>query len=157
MKDKHFNTAHHACTQPDCLARKFVVFDTPIDLKGHMVEEHGAEMTSKDKKDARRIETNFTFDGPGGSQHGRKEREPPPSLPPQQQGQSSSTPPPRPPTSRRREAFGAALTDPGVTPSQPNNREFRPNSPPTEQEPDVDGFIFLSLVIMIVADQPTCI
>ena len=148
MKENHFNTAHHPCTQPDCLARKFVVCDTPIDLKAHMVEDHGADMSSKDKKDARRIQTNFTFEGASvGNQHGRRDREPPPAQPPQQ-SQSIVNPPGRPPpTTRRRDAFGAALTEPGVTESQANNRDNRPNSPPVEFDVAADEFVFLALLV----------
>jgi len=112
-----------------------------------MVEDHGADMNAKDKKDARRIETNFTFEAGGArSQHGHREREPPPTQPPQQPSQSPANPPGRPPpTSRRRDAFGGALTEPGVTPSRPNNRENRPNSPPIESDSTSDEFVFLAL------------
>lgn len=32
-----------------------------MDLKAHMVEEHGASMSARDMKDARRVEANFDF------------------------------------------------------------------------------------------------
>ncbi|KAF8912219.1 hypothetical protein CPB84DRAFT_1761674 [Gymnopilus junonius] len=34
--ERHFNTAHHPCNNSECLARKFVVFNTALDLKAHM-------------------------------------------------------------------------------------------------------------------------
>ena len=40
---------------------KFVVFGSQIDLQAHMMEEHGAEMSSRDKKDARRVNAAFEF------------------------------------------------------------------------------------------------
>ena len=110
-----------------------------------MVEDHGADMNAKDKKDARRIQTNFTFEGGGvRSQHGRREREPPPTQQPQQPSQSPANPPGRaPPTNRRRDAFGGALTEPGVTQSRPINRESRPSSPPTDADSTFDELVFL--------------
>ena len=46
--------AHYPCRRAECLARKFVVFGSALDLKAHMVEEHGAEMSARDKRDAPR-------------------------------------------------------------------------------------------------------
>src|SRR6266567_5659798 len=54
--ERHFNDKHFPCTQPVCQARKFVVFNTALDLKAHMVEDHGGDMSARDKKDARRIQ-----------------------------------------------------------------------------------------------------
>ncbi|KAK0211309.1 hypothetical protein DFS33DRAFT_1252459 [Desarmillaria ectypa] len=110
--ESHFNSAHHPCMQSACLAQKFVVFDTPLDLKAHMVEEHGADMSSRDKKDARRVPAQFEFENiPGRRGGGRRdrehEREPPP-----RQAPSSAPGPSRPPgAGRRREGFGASLTN----------------------------------------------
>ncbi|KZP18272.1 hypothetical protein FIBSPDRAFT_1046304 [Athelia psychrophila] len=72
--ERHFTDAHFACTQTSCQARKFVVFNSLLDLKGHMVDEHGQEMNSRDKKDARRVQAEFEFDelGSGGGRHGRR-------------------------------------------------------------------------------------
>ncbi|KIM48536.1 hypothetical protein M413DRAFT_20913 [Hebeloma cylindrosporum] len=96
-----------------------------------MVEEHGGDMSARDKKDARRIQADFTFENVGqGGRHGHggrrrdrerdrdrdREREPPPHQ--QQQAVSSTpvaaaAPAARPPgVGRRREGFGAALTQP---------------------------------------------
>jgi hypothetical protein len=44
------------------------VFGSQIDLQAHMMEEHGAEMSSRDKKDARRVNAAFGFqDAPSSS------------------------------------------------------------------------------------------
>lgn len=64
------------------------------------MEEHGSTMTVKDKKEARKITTEFQFEDSGQSEgRRRRDREPPPS-------QQSQRPP-----DRRRANFGAALTD----------------------------------------------
>ncbi|KAI0265756.1 hypothetical protein BGY98DRAFT_1091879 [Russula aff. rugulosa BPL654] len=70
----HFEREHHPCSNPTCQARKFVVFGSQIDLQAHMVEEHGAEMSSRDKKDARRVNAAFEFqDAPSSSGRRRSE------------------------------------------------------------------------------------
>ena len=110
LQEQHFTTDHYPCTQATCLEKKFVVFDAAIDLQAHMVDEHGTTMTVKDKKDARRIATEFQFEDsrqnrPGDRRRGQTERErdrePPPGL--------ATTRPP----DRRRAGFGAALTSEG--------------------------------------------
>ncbi|KAI0080534.1 hypothetical protein K474DRAFT_1637363 [Panus rudis PR-1116 ss-1] len=120
--EDHFNQAHYPCRQPVCQARKFVVFGTLLDLKAHMVEEHGQDMSAKDRKDARRIQADFEFEEVGvGGRRGRRdrgdrerEREPPPSAAP-----AAAAGPSRAPGApaanagagaRRREAFGGNLT-----------------------------------------------
>ncbi|KAH8106912.1 hypothetical protein BXZ70DRAFT_867873, partial [Cristinia sonorae] len=114
--ENHFNQAHHPCTQSVCLARKFVVFNSALDLKAHMVEEHGADMSARDKKDARRIQADFEFEevGVSGRRGGRRdrgdrerEREPPPP-PPAPTGSSR----PAGAGGKRREAFGGNLSTP---------------------------------------------
>lgn len=107
--ERHFNTIHHPCTEPECRERKFVVFNTPLDLQAHRVEDHGASMSSRDKRDAMKIAAEFQFEEVGGRPGRRgggttreRDREPPPgSQPPQPQAGPSSS---------RRAAFGASLT-----------------------------------------------
>ncbi|KAF5347948.1 hypothetical protein D9756_010184 [Leucocoprinus leucothites] len=108
-QERHFNTIHHPCTEPECRERKFVVFNTPLDLQAHRVEDHGASMSSRDKRDAMKIAAEFQFEEVGGRPGRRgggttreRDREPPPgSQPPQPQAGPSSS---------RRAAFGASLT-----------------------------------------------
>ncbi|KAL0089717.1 C2H2-type zinc finger transcription factor [Phycomyces blakesleeanus] len=38
--EMHFKDEHYLCLQRSCLEKKFVVFDTALDLKAHDVEEH---------------------------------------------------------------------------------------------------------------------
>ncbi|KAI0345396.1 hypothetical protein BDW22DRAFT_1354324 [Trametopsis cervina] len=142
--EQHFTQAHFPCNQPVCQQRKFVVFGSAMDLKAHMVEEHGAEMSSRDKKDARRIQANFEFEevGVGGRRGGRergergdrgRERE----LPPHQ-GLSNTAAA----GARRRAAFGGSLTAEGSnTPTQnaaniAQSRRRSP-SPPSDADPAV--------------------
>lgn len=63
--EEHFTSSHFPCTQADCIAQKFVVFASALDLKAHMVERHVEGMSSKDLKDARRVDANFAFEGIG--------------------------------------------------------------------------------------------
>ena len=123
-----------------------MVFDTPLDLKAHTVEEHGGDMSSRDRKDARRVQADFAFEDVGGRHgHGRRERdrdrererdrEPPPQPPPlrQQQAQGSSSSavtnvPPPGSGARRREAFVGGLTQAGE--AENNNRGISPPSTP---------------------------
>ncbi|KAG6852301.1 hypothetical protein C0991_001115 [Blastosporella zonata] len=145
--ENHFNRGHHPCTQSQCLARKFVVFNTPLDLQAHMVDEHGGDMTSRDKKDARRIQADFEFEEVGvGGRHGRRdrgthrdrEREPPLQSRPAPPEPAPAPPPPavvRPPgPGRRREGFGGSLTVEGQDrhspPSNVTPQQSRPSSPP---------------------------
>lgn len=93
--------------QPQCQARKFVVFGSALDLKAHMVEEHGAEMSARDKKDAMRIQAEFEFEEVGGGRRGRRDR---------REREQPTTPVPAGPSrpngagGRRREAFNGSLT-----------------------------------------------
>lgn len=88
-----------------------------MDLKAHMVEEHGADMSSKDKKAARQIQADFEFEEVGGSgRRGRRdrgdrerEREPPPHVGPSRAANANTNAA----GARRREAFGGNLTTEG--------------------------------------------
>ncbi|KAM5538081.1 hypothetical protein V8D89_008278 [Ganoderma adspersum] len=139
--EEHFMHAHFPCRRAECLARKFVVFGSAIDLKAHQVEEHGAEMSARDKRDARRVEAQFEFEevGGGAGRRGRRdrgdrerEREPPPHA---QSG--GGAPPSRPqqaaPGARRREAFGGNLTADG--PSLQLSRRQSPEPEPGDADP----------------------
>ena len=82
-----------------------------------MVEEHGADMSARDKKAASRIQAEFEFEevGVGGRRGGRRdrgdrererEREPPPPAPTPAAARASGA------GGRRREAFGGNLSTP---------------------------------------------
>ncbi|KAG1863606.1 hypothetical protein DFJ58DRAFT_774056 [Suillus subalutaceus] len=109
-EEQHFDQGHFACSKPACQAQKFVVFGSAIDLKAHQVEVHGAEMTSRDKKNTQRVEAEFEFGDAGGGRRGRRDRdrdrehEPPPAAQPRA-------------VARRREAFGGHLTSSSPAPN----------------------------------------
>ena len=103
-----------------------------------MVEEHGADMSARDKKDARRIQAEFEFEEIGsGGRRGRRdrdrERERDRDPPPAPSG------PPRPAAAgaRRREAFGGNLTADGSQGSTPAAGPSRTQS--RRQSPSPDG------------------
>ncbi|KAF7793196.1 hypothetical protein EIP86_004305 [Pleurotus ostreatoroseus] len=95
-----------------------------------MVEEHGADMSARDKKDARRVQADFEFEEVGaGARRGRRdrgdrerEREPPPTGPPR----------PNAAGARRREAFSGSLTANGSAPATPAGPSRQSPSPPTD-------------------------
>lgn len=63
--ENHFKTDHAMCLYPQCLEKKFVVFDSPIDLKAHEVEVHGESLSGMQRSmqtDARKLELNFQYD-----------------------------------------------------------------------------------------------
>ncbi|KAH9035323.1 hypothetical protein EDB85DRAFT_2288694 [Lactarius pseudohatsudake] len=140
--EQHFEQAHHLCPNPSCQASKFVVFGSRIDLQAHMVEEHGAEMSTRDKKDARRVDAVFEFQdtpsgsnrrrggGPTGSGGGGRERElrdPQPQLAPRPISGLES----------RRNRFGAHLTTEGDASdlSPGPSRHQTPSPPPPSMDP----------------------
>ena len=59
-QEAHFKSAHFMCPHPTCLASKFIVFESEIDLQAHAVEAHGAHAgDQRARRDARRIDVNF--------------------------------------------------------------------------------------------------
>ena len=62
-QEQHFKSDHYLCPHPDCLAQKFVVFESELDLQAHALEVHGvgSSVDQKARKEARRIETSFTY------------------------------------------------------------------------------------------------
>jgi E3 ubiquitin-protein ligase ZNF598 len=118
-----------------------------------MVEEHGAAMSARDRKDARRVQADFEFEEVGGRGRGRRnqEREPPPHQQPQ------PPPPPapgpsRPPGGSRRRDFGTTLTAEGGNPNPGDSLGNTPGpsrrqSPsPIRGDDDVDPQVFECVV-----------
>ncbi|KAJ6563571.1 hypothetical protein DFH09DRAFT_1476168 [Mycena vulgaris] len=171
--EAHFTNAHHPCPHAPCLARKFVVFGSALDLQAHVVEEHGGEMGKGGRRDMRRVEAGWdeVRAGPGQG-HGRgrgrerdrdrdREREAPPHQPVQPQ------PPPPPPSQpqaqrapggRRREGFGAALTVEGESAPRPT-----PTPSPPLPRADVDPAVaerhaaFLSRLASLAPNPTTAL
>ncbi|KAG1756876.1 uncharacterized protein EDB91DRAFT_1094923 [Suillus paluster] len=154
--EQHFDQAHFACSKPACQAQKFVVFGSAIDLKAHQVEVHGAEMSSRDKKNTQRVEAAFEFGDASGGRRGRRDRE-----------RELESPPPAQPraVARRREAFGAHLTSSSPAPNgaqtpQSSGASRRASPSPQQNGEDVDPVVaqrhaaFISR-LQSVAPNPT--
>ena len=64
--ENHFQAAHYLCLNTQCLEKKFIVFDSDIDLQAHHLSEHGATTIggSGPSRAARRLETNFSYAAP---------------------------------------------------------------------------------------------
>ncbi|CCA67505.1 hypothetical protein PIIN_01334 [Serendipita indica DSM 11827] len=126
--EAHFRQVHHPCPHSDCLAQKFVVFPTALDLQAHIIEKHGETMSARDIKDTRRIQPEFAP-----AESSRRTR-----LPPSGQRQTDThgvdT---EPSSSRRRAAFAPTLTNteqaalssmtttPNPTPSQVDSQTIQ--------------------------------
>ncbi|KAJ9645278.1 hypothetical protein H2199_003284 [Coniosporium tulheliwenetii] len=52
----HFRKDHFLCPDRECLERKFVVFESEMDLKAHQLEVHPNGMTKDARRDARRVD-----------------------------------------------------------------------------------------------------
>lgn len=62
--EQHFKNDHYLCIYRECLDRKFVVFESDIDLKAHEVEEHGAPISRLQRSkqtEARRVDVQFDY------------------------------------------------------------------------------------------------
>ncbi|KAJ1932158.1 hypothetical protein GGF37_007150, partial [Kickxella alabastrina] len=67
--EEHFNRDHFPCKKPECLEKKFVVFENDIDLQSHDLEEHSRSIVGqRARRDAKHINVNFqTSTQQGGS------------------------------------------------------------------------------------------
>lgn len=52
----HYRKDHFLCPDKECLEKKFVVFESEIDLKAHQVEAHPHGLTKDALRDARRVD-----------------------------------------------------------------------------------------------------
>jgi hypothetical protein len=61
----HFRKDHFLCPDRECLEKKFVVFDSEMDLKAHQIETHPNGLTKDALRDARRVDmSGFQFRAP---------------------------------------------------------------------------------------------
>ncbi|TDZ36042.1 E3 ubiquitin-protein ligase hel2 [Colletotrichum spinosum] len=51
--EKHFETDHFPCLDKECLEKKFVVFESEMDLKAHQLQEHKDSLSKDVRRDAR--------------------------------------------------------------------------------------------------------
>ncbi|KAL5606449.1 hypothetical protein BROUX41_002865 [Berkeleyomyces rouxiae] len=60
--EKHFMRDHYLCLDRNCLDKKFVVFESEVDLKAHQLEEHGNSLSKDVRRDARVVDmSNFDY------------------------------------------------------------------------------------------------
>lgn len=128
-----------------------------------MVDEHGADMSARDRKDARRVQAEFTFEDPQrpGRQGGRQQQQQAPrsQAPPQAQGGPQAG-------GSRRAAFGGSLTT--SQPAQPSSRATpvasRSSTPPedgTARDPAVLEWVIFGTVgdyahiLFAIGDTPS--
>ncbi|KAI9877509.1 MAG: hypothetical protein M1830_003739 [Pleopsidium flavum] len=52
----HFRTDHFLCLDQECLDKKFVVFESEMDLKAHQLEIHPNGLSKDARRDARRVD-----------------------------------------------------------------------------------------------------
>ncbi|KAF2683440.1 hypothetical protein K458DRAFT_432230 [Lentithecium fluviatile CBS 122367] len=58
----HFRKDHFLCPDRECLEKKFIVFDSEMDLKAHQLEVHPNGLTKDALRDARRVDmSGFQF------------------------------------------------------------------------------------------------
>lgn len=75
--EQHFSKDHFLCADQECMDKKFIVFESEIDLKAHQLEAHPNGLSKDARRDARRVDISaFDYrtphqDGRGG----RRERE----------------------------------------------------------------------------------
>ena len=54
--ERHFNKDHFPCLDNECLEKKFVVFDSEMDLKAHQLSSHPNGLSKDARRDARRVD-----------------------------------------------------------------------------------------------------
>ncbi|KAJ5143259.1 uncharacterized protein N7515_002046 [Penicillium bovifimosum] len=54
--EKHFQKDHFFCLDKECLEKKFVVFETQMDLKAHQLEAHPEGLSKDVRRDARMVD-----------------------------------------------------------------------------------------------------
>ncbi|ORX38336.1 hypothetical protein BD324DRAFT_578052 [Kockovaella imperatae] len=57
--EQHFKHDHFPCNEPQCVEQKFVVFGSEMDLRAHTIAQHGGNMTSRDRAQARTLHVDF--------------------------------------------------------------------------------------------------
>ncbi|OAX82909.1 hypothetical protein ACJ72_02734 [Emergomyces africanus] len=72
--EAHFNKDHFLCLDKECLEKKFVVFESQLDLKAHQLESHPAGLSKDARRDARIVDlSSFDYRTPYQPQRGGRE------------------------------------------------------------------------------------
>lgn len=62
---EHFRKDHFVCEERECLEKKFIAFDSEIDLKAHQLQEHGNTLSKDVRRDARVVDiSSFDYRAP---------------------------------------------------------------------------------------------
>ncbi|MCJ1454279.1 hypothetical protein MMC28_004631 [Mycoblastus sanguinarius] len=74
--EQHFRSDHFLCADQECMDKKFVVFESEMDLKAHQLEAHPNGLTKDARRDARRVDISaFDYRTPHQDhQGGRRDR-----------------------------------------------------------------------------------
>ncbi|KAL1591621.1 hypothetical protein SLS60_011871 [Paraconiothyrium brasiliense] len=73
--EDHFRKGHFLCPDRECLEKKFIVFDSEMDLKAHQLESHPNGLTKDALRDARRVDmSGFQLRSHEQEQDGRRGR-----------------------------------------------------------------------------------
>ncbi|PSR92303.1 hypothetical protein BD289DRAFT_406108 [Coniella lustricola] len=63
--EEHFKHDHYQCMDRECLEKKFVVFESEMDLKAHQLSEHANSLSKDVRRDARMVDiSGFDFRQP---------------------------------------------------------------------------------------------
>ena len=75
--ERHFRSDHFLCADQECMDKKFVVFESEMDLKAHQLEAHPNGLTKDARRDARRVDiSGFDYRAPHQEpRRGRGDRE----------------------------------------------------------------------------------
>ena len=75
--EQHFSKDHFLCADQECMDKKFVVFESEMDLKAHQLESHPNGLSKDARRDARRVDiSGFDYRTPHqDNRGGRRDRE----------------------------------------------------------------------------------
>lgn len=75
--EQHFRKDHFMCADQECLEKKFVVFDSELDLKAHQLQNHPNGLSKDARRDARLVDiSGFDYRTPyQNPRGGRRERQ----------------------------------------------------------------------------------
>lgn len=63
--EQHFRKDHYTCIDEECLEKKFVVFDSEMDLKAHQLQAHPNGLSKDARRDARLVDiSSFDYRAP---------------------------------------------------------------------------------------------
>lgn len=72
--EDHFQKEHFLCLDKECLEKKFIVFETQMDLKAHQLEAHPHGLSKDARRDARLVDmSNFDYRTPYQPQRQRRD------------------------------------------------------------------------------------